>query len=174
VINGPGLPRWLDDLATAVLGWRTDAWSAVHRPLVFDSNLVLAGVTVVAVVGVVMWQARRGRPIGLRDARLLALVALGGVLQIVLGKWVGVHYYALPLALVLLWDTGRRAPAWPVLGLGAGLGFTLISTANGWTDQLPVALAVVWFVLFAALALITLAGALRRGAAPAPPPGDSA
>ena len=84
---------------------------------------VLIMVALALMLGALWWNARRGRPVGLVDDRLLALVALGAALQIVLAKWVTGHYYQLPLALALVWDAVRAAPRWPWIGLAAAAAF---------------------------------------------------
>jgi len=95
---------------------------------------------------------------------LLALVALGGVLQVVLGKWNGGHYYQLPLALVFLWDavrTSRRSAlvppgplaldTFPWIGLGAAIAFRSVTQFEPW--WLKEALIVLLFTLLAGLLL---------------------
>ncbi|HUS14583.1 MAG TPA: hypothetical protein VM536_06135, partial [Chloroflexia bacterium] len=130
VLNGPGVPVWLDGALAGLLGAESPAYALWHARLLAWSNPLLVAAAVACMAGIIVLAARRARPIGLQDSRLLALVALGGLLQIVLAKWVTGHYYQLPLALVLLWDTVRRAPAFPYLGIiGATLGFRILTTA---------------------------------------------
>lgn len=112
-IYGTGLPVWIDKLSQTMLN--ADGYAWVHEALVNYSNLVLViFVGLASVIAVWKWaetnQRLQGRPVGLVDARLLALVAFGGVSQVALGKWVGGHYFALPLALVFVWDVVRTAP----------------------------------------------------------------
>ena len=158
VISGQGLPAWIDAALAAGLGPGSADYARWHGWIVASSNvvLVLAGIGLVG--GVLWWNARRGRPVGLVDSRLLALVALGGLLQIVLAKWVTGHYYQLPLALVLLWDTVRVAPRWPGLGLGGTLGFRVITVSVN-LPAVPQVKDGLLFALFAGLAGAALAGA---------------
>ena len=167
VLFGPGLPGWIDAGLRGLLGPDSAAYAGWHAGLIAGSNAVLVGATALAVGGALLWNARRGRPIGLRDSRLLALVAVGALLQIVLGKWVASHYYALPLALLLLWDTVRSAPRWPALGLGAVLGLRAITVA------LPVPGIDIPRGAFLLL-LCALAAALAWSAACAAPPPEEA
>ena len=122
VLLGPGLPGWLDHGLQALLGQGAsfDYW---HGVLLRYSNVALIGVFAL-VLALALWHSYgRQRSIGLMDSRLLALVALGGLLQIVLAKWVSGHYYQLPLALALLWGTVRDAPRLPLTGLRGGSAF---------------------------------------------------
>jgi hypothetical protein len=119
-----------------------------------------------------MRASRRGRPIGLMDPRLLALVAFGSASQIVFGKWIGGHYYVMPLALVFLWDVVRTAPveaggasagiwarkAWagvPAIGLGSAMIFRSVTQWDPWWFKLSL-----MGLLFLSLVLITLRAAL--------------
>ena len=132
------------------------------------------------VVGVVGWARRQGRPIGLTDARLLALVAFGSVAQIVFAKWVSGHYYQLPLALVLLWDVVRTAPrpdrptsgglgSFPWIGLGAAIAFRSITPFD--TPDAPWLKDALLLTLFALLAWAVCWGARDPAQAhPATPP----
>jgi hypothetical protein len=178
VLLGPGLPVWIDQLLQAGLG--TDAYAAAHAALLAWANVgllvVVSGVPFLAL----WWAGRRGRAVGLRDTRLLALVAFGGLAQIVFAKWVSGHYYQLPLALIFLWDMVRTAPrtpalapsaegergmtpapslSFPLLGLGAALVFRSITPFD--TPGLPWLKDALLFALFAALALAALRGAVR-------------
>src|SRR5436190_116323 len=146
-------------------------YAAAHRRVVEDSNLVLFGAVFLASAFAIWRARRRGQPIGLVDARLLALVAFGGVAQIVFGKWVTGHYYQLPLALVLIWDIVRTTPrpspngqvhiAIPWVGLGAPVVFRSITQLGVWwvKDGLVI-------TLFVVLAVITLRGALGEDDGP--------
>jgi hypothetical protein len=170
-IYGTGLPVWVDNLSQRMLSADGYAWA--HEVLVNYSNLaliVLVGLASVAAVW--KWAKtdphRQGRIVGLMDARLLALVAFGGVSQVALGKWVGGHYYALPLALVFIWDIVRTAPvgphtprtaeltihSFPVIGLGAPILFRSLTAfgPGALTDGLLL-------ILFLGLMLVTFNGA---------------
>ncbi len=155
---GPGLPVWLDEWLAAGLGADSAAYSQAHAAILAYSNTVLVAAAVLLPLAILVWARRRG-PVGLIDSRLLALVALGGVLQIVLGKWVGSHYYQLPLALVLLWDTVRSAPRWPWLGFAASWGFRALALAAP-LPLLPIPRTMYILALFLALVGIMVRGAL--------------
>jgi hypothetical protein len=168
-IYGTGLPVWIDKLAQSTLNVGDYAW--VHEALVNYSNLVLViFVGLASVIAVRKWvessPSGRGQPLGLTDARLLALVAFGGVSQVALGKWVGGHYYALPLALVFVWDVVRTAPrgpftertvglsfqSFPVIGLGGPILFRSITAFGPGPGPLKDGLLL---VLFLVLMLVT-------------------
>lgn len=166
VILGQGLPAWIDLGLGAALGKGGAAYALWHDRLLRYSNLGLGLGAGALVAGVLWWNGRRSHPLGLRDSRLLALVALGGLLQVVLAKWVSGHYYQVPLALTLLWDIVRRAPRWPAVGLGGTLGFRAITVAVVLPD-LPWIKDGLLFTLFTALAGAALGAAL--GPEPAPP-----
>jgi len=167
VLSGPGLPVWIDQALKAGFGGDASGYGLWHDQLLRYSNPGLVLVAVVIVALVIAWNARRGRPIGLVDSRLLALVALGGLLQIVLGKWVTGHYYQLPLALVLLWDSVRVAPRWPLVGLAGTLGFRAITVGVD-LPTVPQVKDGLLFALFAWLAGATLRAACRAEPDPRP------
>lgn len=173
-IYGTGLPVWIDKLSQAMLN--TGDHALVHEALVNYSNLAL-----VIFVGVgsmiVVWKwaevnpRRRGHRIGLVDARLLALVAFGGVSQVALGKWVGGHYFALPLALIFVWDVVRTTPrgqfaagtaplsfqSFPVIGLGAPILFRSITGFGPGLLKDGLLL-----ILFLSLMVVTFKSAIRE------------
>ena len=167
---GPGLPVWLDEWLAAGLGADSAAYSQWHAAILAYSNMVLVAVAVLLPLAILIRARRRGQPVGLIDSRLLALVALGGVLQIVLGKWVGSHYYQLPLALVLLWDTVRRAPGWPWLGFAASWGFRALALTAP-LPLLPIPRTMYILALFVALAFLLVRGALSSPETGAAVPG---
>jgi hypothetical protein len=174
---GPGLPVWLDRALAATLS--SPEYMSAHQLVLRYSNVALLGAAALVSVAVILVARSRGRTIGLVDSRLLALVALGGVLQVALGKWNGGHYYQLPLALVFLWDavrTSRRSAfptpgasvldTFPWIGLGAAIAFRSVTQFEPW--WLKEALIVLLFVLLAG----RLIGAASRDERP-PPPGTS-
>ncbi len=158
VLSGPGLPTWIDSGLQALAGPGSPAYASGHAALVAGSNAALVLIAGGLMLGVILWQRARGQALGLIDSRLLALVALGGLLQIVLAKWVTGHYYQLPLALVLLWDTVRRAPRWPLLGYAGTLGFRAITVAVV-LPAVPQVKDGLLLALYAALSVAALAGA---------------
>src|SRR5215212_9912334 len=94
VLLGQGLPVWLDRAAQTWLA--PSAYDSWHAALLAWANAGLVAVAVLVPL-VVLWVAGRGgKPMGLADARLLGLVAFGGLAQIVFAKWVSGHYYQLP------------------------------------------------------------------------------
>jgi hypothetical protein len=54
------------------------------------------------------------KPLKFHSPRMYALMAFSSVMLLILGKWVEAHYYALPLSLVVVWDTVRRRGTFPV------------------------------------------------------------
>ncbi len=167
VLTGQGLPVWIDSALAGTLGAGSATYALWHERLLRYSNVALVLGAGVLMGAAFWWSARRSRPIGLVDSRLLALVALGGVLQIVLAKWVTGHYYQLPLALVLLWDTVRMAPRWPLVGLAGTFGFRAITVAVD-LPAVPQIKDGLLFALFAALAGAVLVAASHPEPAPAP------
>jgi hypothetical protein len=159
VISGQGAPAWIDMALRGALGADAPAYALWHDRLLRFSNPALIVVALALMIGALWWNARRGRPVGLVDDRLLALVALGAALQIVLAKWVTGHYYQLPLALVLVWDAVRTAPRWPWIGLAAAAGFRSLAAAVD-LPATPWVKDAVLFLLFAGLVALALRGAL--------------
>jgi hypothetical protein len=167
VMFGAGLPIWIDRALQAVLP--AGEYALRHEELIRYANWLLIG-SLALPAAVVSWARRAGQPVRWGEARLLALVVLGGLAQVLLSKWVTGHYYQVPLALVLLWDVVRTAPhhgqvvtfglhSFPWVGLGAALAFRSITQIG--TPDLPAKDALL-FILFAALAVIVWrAGATR-------------
>jgi hypothetical protein len=166
-LYGPGLPGWIDQGLAQAFGTQSPAYALWHARLVEYSNAILLGAGALAPAGAIWWAARRGQAISLRDSRLLALVAFGASLQLVLSKWIGSHYYQAPLALALAWDVVRVAPRPPFLGAGAGFAFRLITLALP-IPGLPIPRSGAILALFAGLCGLTLGAAL---APPQPAPG---
>ena len=178
VLLGQGLPVWIDKGMSALLDPAT--YAVWHEALLRYANFGLVAVVAVVSAWVVWSEWRRGRPIGLVDERLLALVAFAALSQIVLAKWVSGHYYQLPLALVLLWDLTRSTRpvseaveasgeksseqmsmgAWPWIGLGGAVAFRSITAIS--TPDSPWLRDLLLFALFAALAILALWGAKRK------------
>ena len=174
VLLGPGLPAWID-LALQAAGSAAD-YAGRHMALLQYANVGLVALGVGAPLIAVVWARRRGRPIGVVDARLPALIAFGGLAQIVFAKWVSGHYYQLPLALLFLWDAVRTAPrpgpggtpppdaaptaagraTFPWIGLGAALAFRSITPID--TTGSPWFRDALLFALFAAALVATLRG----------------
>lgn len=165
ILTGPGLPVMID-------GWAQGALSApnytrLHEVLLQDSNLALPLIAGVGALIAVTWARRRGHPITLEDPRLLGLVAFSAVTQIVFAKWVGPHYYQLPLLLIFLWDVVRTAPrraeggwrlgSFPWIGLGGVIAFRGISQFDP-----PEYKTLLILVVYAALGVLLLWGVLRR------------
>ncbi|MGI8588315.1 MAG: hypothetical protein ACR2M0_11615 [Chloroflexia bacterium] len=161
ILTGQGLPVWIDAALANGLGIRSAEYALWHDRLLRYSNPALVMIAVALVLAALWWAGRRGRPIGLRDSRLLALVAVGGLLQIVLAKWVTGHYYQLPLALALLWDIVRRAPLWPAVGLAGTVGFRLVAAGLHLPDG-PLGKDGAIFFLFLWLTLAALFAAFGR------------
>lgn len=173
-LYGQGLPVWIDRAAQATM--TPSDHQRIHDFLVTNSNSIL--ITIVALTSlVVVWRAwTLGRPIGTQDTRLLALVAFGASAQIVFGKWIGGHYYALPLALVFLWDLARTSPPnnlvnatsrlqwFPLVGLGASVLMRSVTTFGPGPGLLKDALLL---GIFAVLLVLTLRSALNL-ASPSP------
>ncbi|HMA33248.1 MAG TPA: glycosyltransferase 87 family protein, partial [Chloroflexia bacterium] len=168
---GPGLPGWIDGQLATTLGRASPDYALWHERILSYSNGVLVLVVAGLVGATLWWNRRRGRPVGLVDSRLLALVALAALMQIVLGKWIGGHYYQLPLALVLLWDTVRVAPRWPPIGLVSALGFRAITIALP-LPGVPLPRGLALLGLFIVLAQVTL-GAAWESEPAVPPPTDT-
>jgi uncharacterized membrane protein len=85
-----------------------DAYDFLRAVILRSAN----GILLLTVVAANLITARK--PVKLHSPRLYALMALSCVAMLILGKWVEAHYYALPLTLVVVWDTVRRRGAFPV------------------------------------------------------------
>jgi hypothetical protein len=160
---GPGLPRW----ANAMFGTDPSTNTGPREAVLSYSNVVLlAGITGVTLF--MIWQARRdARPISIQDARLLGLMAFGGIAYIIFAKWVSDHYYQVPLALVFLWDVVRSTPrsgtsSVPWIGIGSAIAYRAVTQIDPLDYSIPVQFNMSWvrdillLVLFVALALIML------------------
>lgn len=165
---GPGLPVWLDFAGQRLLD--PSEYASFRPALLNYSNWFLFGSVAFLSALAIRQVRKRGRPIGLADARLLALVAFAAAAQIALGKWVSGHYYQLPLALVFLWDIVRGTPRttstaqglsrsldlFPWAGFGAAVAFRSITQLGiAWIKDLLL------LGLFAGLALYLLSEARR-------------
>ncbi|HYP42153.1 MAG TPA: hypothetical protein VEX13_17485 [Chloroflexia bacterium] len=160
---GPGLPRW----ANALLGTDPSANPGLREAVLSYSNVVLIAV-IVGVTLFMLWQARRAtRPIGIQDARLLGLMAFGGIAYIIFAKWVSDHYYQVPLALVFLWDLVRSTPrsgpsSVPWIGIGAAIAYRAVTQIDPLDYSIPLQFNMSWvrdillLILFIALVLVML------------------
>jgi hypothetical protein len=160
---GPGLPRW----ANALLGDNPSANPGLREAVLSYSNVVMLAV-IAGVTLVIIRRARRdARPIGIQDARLLGLMAFGGIAYIIFAKWVSDHYYQMPLALVFLWDLVRSTPrsgtsSVPWIGIGSAIAYRAITQLDPLDYSLPTQFNMSWvrdillLVLFVTLALIML------------------
>lgn len=165
-LYGQGLPVWLDRAAQATMD--PSSYQRAHDLLVANSNTALIAIVALTSLAVI-WRAwARGRPIQTQDTRLLALVAFGASAQIVFGKWIGGHYFALPLALVFLWDLARTSPPtqlanatsslqwFPLIGLGASVLMRSVTTFGPGPGLLKDAMLL---AIFATLLVLTLRSA---------------
>jgi hypothetical protein len=160
---GPGLPRWTN----ALLGADPSPTQGLREAVLSYSNVVLLAV-LAGVTLFMIWRARRdARPIGIQDARLLGLMAFGGIAYIIFAKWVSDHYFQVPLALVFLWDLVRSTPrsgtsSVPWIGIGAAIAYRAVTQIDPLDYSIPVQFNMSWvrdillLVLFVALALIML------------------
>lgn len=80
------------------------------------SNFLLMG-TAFGVVILVLWC----RSVRLHSPALYALIALTAWLQVILGKWVAMYYFAIPFTLLALWELIAFPKRPPLLTLGASL-----------------------------------------------------
>ena len=134
----------------------------------FTTTVTVVGALTKPLVALVAvtWGRRRGQPITLEDPRLLGLVAFSAVTQVVFAKWVGPHYYQLPLLLAFLWDAVRTAPrltpqgwrpgTFPWIGLGAAIAFRGISQFDP-----PPFKTLLILLVYMALGALLLWGVLR-------------
>jgi hypothetical protein len=167
ILTGPGLPVLIDKWAQGALGGPD--YAQLHTALMDQSNLALPLIAGAVALVAVSWAARRGQPITLEDPRLLGLIALSSVTQVVFAKWVGPHYYQLPLLLAFIWDVVRTAPriraegvrpgTFPWIGLGAAIAFRGISQF-----ELPDFKFLLILLVYAGLWVLLLWGVLRRAA----------
>jgi hypothetical protein len=160
---GPGLPRW----ANALLGTDPSANAGLREAVLSYSNVVLLAV-IAGVTLFMIWRARRAaQPIGIQDARLLGLMAFGGIAYIIFAKWVSDHYYQVPLALVFLWDIVRSTPrsgtgSVPWIGIGSAIAYRAITQIDPLDYSIPNQFNMSWvrdillLVMFVALALVML------------------
>ncbi len=165
ILTGPGLPVVIDSWAQGALA--APDYARLHEVLLQDSNLALPLIAGAAALIAITWARRRGHPITLEDPRLLGLVAFSAVTQVVFAKWVGPHYYQLPLLLIFLWDAVRTAPrstpggwrsgSFPWIGLGAAIAFRGISQFDP-----PAYKTLLIFLVYAALGALVLWGVLRQ------------
>ena len=105
---GPGLPTWIDKALQSFSS--PGDYPFLHDQLLYLSNPFLIAIVLVACLTAFYRGLRSHNPITLTDPRLLALIAFASVSQVAFGKWVGGHYYQLPLLLVFLWDIMRTTP----------------------------------------------------------------
>lgn len=175
-LYGPGLPIWIDK-AVQSLASPTD-YPFLHDLLLSLSNPFVVAIVLAASLAAVYRALKRRNPITLTDPRLLALVAFAGVSQVAFGKWVGGHYYQLPLLLVFLWDIVRTTPRssppmptipasathtpWnafplPLLGILASIAFRSVTSSlnDGHLADLK---SVLLLLLYLFLAAVTLRG----------------
>jgi hypothetical protein len=179
VIGGPGLPRWVDLGLQSLVP--TADYPRLHDLLITNANAVLLLAAVVVPAVLTYWARRVGHPIGLRDHRLVGLIALNLALGIVLGKWATDLYFPVPLAFLFIWDTVRTPgplaiafpgrDSFPWVAVGAALAYRTVTQVSP-TLEAPFA-QFVWpwfgdflvFLLFVALAGLLL-GQLTRLAFP--------
>jgi hypothetical protein len=164
ILTGPGLPVVIDSWAQGALP--AADYARLHDALIGYSNLALPLIAGAAALVAVTWARRRGQPITLEDPRLLGLVAFSAVTQVVFAKWVGPHYYQLPLLLAFLWDAVRTAPrltpqgwrpgTFPWIGLGAAIAFRGISQFDP-----PPFKTLLILLVYMALGALLLWGVLR-------------
>ena len=164
ILTGPGLPVVIDSWAQGALP--AADYARLHDALIGYSNLALPLIAGAAALVAVTWGRRRGQPITLEDPRLLGLVAFSAVTQVVFAKWVGPHYYQLPLLLAFLWDAVRTAPrltpqgwrpgTFPWIGLGAAIAFRGISQFDP-----PPFKTLLILLVYMALGALLLWGVLR-------------
>ena len=120
VLHGPSMLHYADNVLQLI---DPATYSSNHRLLLKLANPILIIVDFVMVVGLLF--ARR---IDIHSPQMYALIALSAMTQLLLGKWVEpMHYYAVPLALLLLWELMKSPRRIPWFSLGAMLVVTASS-----------------------------------------------
>ncbi|HUS16840.1 MAG TPA: hypothetical protein VM536_17730, partial [Chloroflexia bacterium] len=64
VLNGPGLPVWLDGALAGLLGTESPDYAVWHARLLAWSNPLLLAAAIACMAGIIVLAARRARPIG--------------------------------------------------------------------------------------------------------------